>query len=501
MKNRDTTIIVRNYLRSTGMKSRLLVGCITCLLPVGRVNGHEPDSPTAPLPTEAETPSTEAPKLFVEGRYAEALAAAEREHAAIVARSGPDHADSLQAANNLAVIQARAGKLADAKALATATLDARRKLLGPDHPDVFTTLNNLGTIQHTLGDYAEAEKTLQEAYDGRKRLLGDKHPSTAQSMANLGRVMMARGKRAEGVKLLEEALAIQLADPSTPKTSLASTKCSVARAKVESSGALATQDAQDARESAAAAFGESHPRYALALSLLAESRSLPDARDDFSRARAIHKTAGAGLTPDYATTLMLHADHAVGLELGLVENPGEEDVRSVRQVGEEAYDVCGRVFGDNHPTTATAGNDFALTLNIEPDRDRVRAKRLVEEAMAIRRSRLGDNHPATAESDINLAAIRFDDTGSVPLEDLAPAMIAFERAFEADDPNAVSLGINLASIYFVAKVPSERILSIIDRIVPVSQKRFGAEDQRSRLLERMRAALEPPPPSKPAKRT
>ena len=175
-------------------------------------NGQQPELPIAAptadhLAAEAATPPTEAMRLFVEGRYADALAAAVRDHAAALARSGPDHSESLQAANNLAVIQSRAGKLADAKALATATLDARRKLLGPDHPDVFTTLNNLGTIEHTLGDYAEAEKTLQEAYDGRKRLLGDKHPSTAQSMANLGRVMMARGKRAEGVKLLEEALA------------------------------------------------------------------------------------------------------------------------------------------------------------------------------------------------------------------------------------------------------------------------------------------------------
>jgi len=489
------------------MDTSLRFSSIVCVwLVVARIaSGHQLESqPTTPKtdhPADTASGSTDAIRLFGEGRYAEALSAAEREHDAVVARSGPDQADSLQAANNLAVIQSRAGKLADAKLLATATLEARRKLLGPDHPDVFTTLNNLGTIEHTLGDYAEAEKSLQEAHEGRRRLLGDKHPSTAQSMANRGRVLIARGKRAEGVKLLEEALAIQSADPLTPKTSLAATKCSVARAKVESSGRLAAEVAQDAREASAAAFGESHPRHALTLAMLAPSRSLTEASDDFSKARAIHKAAGTGKTPDYATILMLHADHAVGFELGFVEKPSGEEVRSVRQVADEAYGVCAQVFGDNHPITATAGNDFALTLNIEPDRDRVRAKRLVEEAMAIRRSRLGDRHSATAESEINLAAIRFDDTGSVPLEDLASAMTAFERSFEAGDSEAVSLGISLASIYFAARVPTDRVRSIIDRVAPMSVKCFGADDQRTRLLQSMREALDPAPQSKPAKRT
>ncbi len=355
-------------------------------------NGQQPELPIAAptadhLAAEAATPPTEAMRLFVEGRYADALAAAVRDHAAALARSGPDHSESLQAANNLAVIQARAGKLADAKALATATLDARRKLLGPDHPDVFTTLNNLGTIEHTLGDYAEAEKTLQEAYDGRKRLLGDKHPSTAQSMANLGRVMMARGKRAEGVKLLEEALAVQLADPSTPKTSLAATKCSVAKARVESSGALATQDAQDAREAAAAAFGESHPRYALALAMLARSRLMNIARDDFSKARDIHRDAGSVESPDFAMTLLHQSEHAVGFEHGFgLVFPTQANITSALTISSEARRACEQTFGPKHDTTATATIRFAQMKAADWHIDRVQnmpeSLRLIKESLA-----------------------------------------------------------------------------------------------------------------------
>jgi len=485
---------------------RLVIVLVLALGPLPSTRAQPGGSPPPPAPADpaassADTAAKETGRLLGQGRYRAALEAASREHGKLVAAEGPDAADSLRAANNLAVVLARSGKLDEAKALAEQTLDARRRTLGTDHPDTFTSANNLGVILHATGALSQAKTSLEEALAGRRRLLGDRHPATAQTMASLGRTLADLGGATEGLKMLEDAYAIQSADPATPRTELAITRCVLARARLDANGRKAAPLAREACDDSEKAFGADHPRQALVMAILSAGFDVQEAGRAFSRARAIHKAAGTDDTPEYAAILALHAEYAVGTDLALDPAPTPEAVRSARRVAEEAYEVCGRTLGSNHPLTASAANHLGLVLNREPDADRDRAARLFDEAVAIRTSAFGEDHPDTAESIVNRVALQFVSGDPPPLEALAPAMSALDKAIEADSPRAVTLGIALATTYAYTSdsVPKEHIESIVDRILPMSSKAFGEEDPRTELLRRMRDALRASSPKPPRK--
>ena len=59
------------------------------------------------------------------------------------AKLGPEHPDTLQSMNNLAVAYREAGKLDLALPLLEETLKLCRAKLGPEHPDTLISMNNL----------------------------------------------------------------------------------------------------------------------------------------------------------------------------------------------------------------------------------------------------------------------------------------------------------------------------------------------------------------------
>lgn len=484
----------------------LLVALALTLGPLPSGRAQPAGSPSSTDSVDSPASAAEAiGRLLEQGRYQAALEDASREHSRLVAAAGPEATESLRAANNLAVVLARSGKLQQAKELAEQTLAARRRTAGPDHPDTLTSANNLGTILYTAGSFRSAAKMLEEALSGRRRLLGDRHPSTTQTMANLGRTLTDLGRANDGLKLLEEAYSIQNEEeePATPRTELTITRCVLARAQLDANGRKASPLAREACDASEKVFGADHPRHALVMALLATSLDVQEARQAFSRARAIHKKAGCEETPEYASILSLHAEYSV-TDLALsTPRPSPETVRSVRRISEEAYETCGRTFGRDHPLTAAAANNLGLMLNSEPDADRDRAAQLLDEAVAIRTLELGEDHPDTAESIINRVALRIGSGDPTSLQDLAPAMRALDKAIAADSPRAVQLGIALATTYASGSdsIPTEQLRSIVDRVLPLSSKAFGEENPRTELLRRMHEALLRVSPAKPPRKS
>ena len=120
---------------------------------------------------------------------------------------GPDHPDTLNAANSLAAAYDAAGLAAEAVPLFEQTLVGRVRLLGHDHPDTLTSQNNLAAAYQDAGRAVEAIFLFKLTLAARERLLGANHPSTLNSRGNLAATFRDVGRIAEATPFFEQTLA------------------------------------------------------------------------------------------------------------------------------------------------------------------------------------------------------------------------------------------------------------------------------------------------------
>jgi eukaryotic-like serine/threonine-protein kinase len=100
------------------------------------------------------------------------------------------------------------GLYREAPVQAERALELRRKLLGPDHPDTLDSVQTLAVAHHRQANYKQAEPLFSQALDGRRRILGADHPKTLESMRALATVFTEQAKYAGAEPLHSEALEI-----------------------------------------------------------------------------------------------------------------------------------------------------------------------------------------------------------------------------------------------------------------------------------------------------
>jgi non-specific serine/threonine protein kinase/serine/threonine-protein kinase len=196
---------------------------------------------------------------FQHRQYPEAEAAMRPLLSSLMKTRGPRDPETIQAASDLALIEAKAGKHAEAEKLAEeaarnaqtrfgaehpltlaalanlgnvylaqdalpgefrtpgifpkaiaiflSVLDAQRRVLGADHPDTLDTMTGLSTSYHRAGNYEQAVALEREIMAIRTRVWGPEHPSTLAAMANLAADFEIQQKTPEAeavnAKLLE----------------------------------------------------------------------------------------------------------------------------------------------------------------------------------------------------------------------------------------------------------------------------------------------------------
>jgi len=86
---------------------------------------------------------------------------------------------------NLAAVQYRLAKYAQAEALHSQTLEIMRRVLGPEHPNTLGSMHLLAMVYIRLAKYAQAEALDSQTLEMRRRVLGPEHPDTLGSMNNL----------------------------------------------------------------------------------------------------------------------------------------------------------------------------------------------------------------------------------------------------------------------------------------------------------------------------
>jgi len=119
---------------------------------------------------------------------------------------GPAHRDTLDSANNLANVLRTLGDLDTARVLHEGTLDARRRELGPDHPDTLSSTVNLSNVLRELGEWTAARDLLRGTVEASRRVLGAEHPATLNATSRLAAVLADLGELPAAADLLRAAV-------------------------------------------------------------------------------------------------------------------------------------------------------------------------------------------------------------------------------------------------------------------------------------------------------
>lgn len=120
---------------------------------------------------------------------------------------GPEHPDTLESLNHLAILLADQEDLAGAEPLFRRALEARERTLGKTHRQTLSSLNNLAVLLQNQGDLAGAEPLHRRALAASECTLGPDHPDTLASLNNLANLLKNKGDLAEAEPLYHRALA------------------------------------------------------------------------------------------------------------------------------------------------------------------------------------------------------------------------------------------------------------------------------------------------------
>jgi tetratricopeptide (TPR) repeat protein len=362
-------------------------------------------------------------ELWATGKFAEALAPAERLRELRKRAQGDRHWQAADAARRVETLRQAAGlpmhkraalveaatasakaaelyrraKYGEAEPLFRKALAIHKDVLGPRHTATASSSSWLASNLDAQGRAQEAEPLHRQALAVSEEVLGAKHPDTAQGYNSLATNLEAQGRTREAETLLHHALTAceEVLGPKHPHTAttyhhLAANLCFQGRAK---EGEPLARQALGVREEV---LGRKHLDTAgsymgLANCLEAQGRAR-EAEPLLRQALAVREEV---LGPKHRETATSYNNLANNLRAQGRAKEAEPLLRQALAVWEE-------VLGAKHPYTATGYINLAANLN---DQGRAQeAEPLFRKALAIFEEVLGAKHPSTATSYNNLAA-------------------------------------------------------------------------------------------------
>jgi eukaryotic-like serine/threonine-protein kinase len=139
-------------------------------------------------------------------RIAEAIALFEENVKIEEKTLGPLHPGTLADRSNLTAAYIDANRTAEAIALLRATLAQQEAKVGPDLPDTITTRGNLARAYRDAGQFSESRALYETVVRQRKARQGPEHPDTVAAIRALAEVCLSDSRVAQAVPLFEEAL-------------------------------------------------------------------------------------------------------------------------------------------------------------------------------------------------------------------------------------------------------------------------------------------------------
>ena len=242
------------------------------------------------------------------GKYAEAVALAQEQVDRLEKKHGPSHRDVGAALNNLAQLYGSQGRDAEAEPIFKRSIAILEKTAGPESPDIAATLNNLAALYQRQERYADAEPLFKRALAVRERSLGAGHPDLGQSINNLATLYDKLGRHGDSEPLFRRALAIyeKAAGPDHPAVATLLNNLGQV-AKVRGRYAEAEPLVRRSLAIREKVLGRDHPDVARSLNNLADLHErqgrYAEAGPLFERALAIRTSAVGPDHPDTAISI------------------------------------------------------------------------------------------------------------------------------------------------------------------------------------------------------
>jgi tetratricopeptide (TPR) repeat protein/CHAT domain-containing protein len=409
----------------------------------------------------------ESEKLQSQGKFIEAIAAAEKMLAIERKVLGDVNEDVAGSLDRLAELHEAREEFATARQLRQNALATRTKLYGEKDWRVTNSrlaleqsirLSQLdGAQRRDLAkatsltqevdrlkqkrQFGKAAKLAENVLTIRKKVLGEAHPHYALSLNSLANLYYSQGAYAQAEPLFRQALAIQKKVLGEAHPDYAASLSNLAFLYYSQRAyAKAEPLFRQMSEIYKKALGEAHPYYATALSHLAESyRSQGEyakAEPFFRQALAIRKKALGETHPDYALSLNLLANLYYY----------QADYSKAEPLLRQALAIRKKVLGEAHPDYARNLNDLAALYCSQEAY--AKAEPLFRQALAIRKKALGEAHPHYAASLNSLALLYYSQGAYSKAEPLLRQALAIRKQVlgEAHPDYAASLG-NLAHAY------------------------------------------------------
>jgi tetratricopeptide (TPR) repeat protein len=312
------------------------------------------------------------------------------------ANVGPDHPDTIESMDSLALALQDAGQMEQALTLLEETLKLSVQKRGPEHIDTLSTMNNLALALIHAGRVAEAVALHEKTLALRKSTLRPTHPHILISMNNLAMAYSDFGNFDKSLALIKETLALTKAEFGPDHADTLDTMNSLAEAYMNAGDfALAIPVCEETYRLRRAKIGPDHPN---TLASLHNAGCAYQGVRNYDKAISLLKDALEGrkkiLPPDHPD--LTQSMNALGLAY---QEAG--DYRLALPLLEENLQRSKAKFGPEHQKTLTAMNNLALSYTFSGNLDR--ALPLYEDTFRIRKAKFGTDHPLTLLSAYNLA--------------------------------------------------------------------------------------------------
>lgn len=311
---------------------------------------------------------------------------------------GPDNLLFAKSLNSMAVLYQRIGNVRQAEELLERALKIVEKGMGTDSSDFALALSNLAGVYQDGGKYELAEEKYLSALELRKKVSGEEHPDVALSFNNLASLYLEKGDYVRAEPLLRQALAIREKSLGAEHPDVAITLGNLASLYQDKGDyGRAEPLLLRALSIVEAIHGKEHPEVAAMLSNLAglymDKNDLTGAEKRLHRALAIREKVLGPEHPDTAASLN-------GLAT-LLREKGE--FAQARELFNRALVIYRNVFGPEHPDVAMCLSNLGV---LELDEgDHAQSEQALLQALTIREKTLGAEHPDVAVSLNNLATL------------------------------------------------------------------------------------------------
>jgi CHAT domain-containing protein/Tfp pilus assembly protein PilF len=417
---------------------------------------------------QAQTAYEEAKRLDEAGKYAEAVAQAERAlslRESVLGDKHPEVADCLDLLGTLYRFQ---GKFDRAEPLIQRGLAIREGARGPDHPEVAQSLNNLANVYQAQGKYDRAEPLYQRAVAIREAALGKNHPSVAASLNNLAVLYDRQGQYSRAEPLYQRALAIREAalgkDHPVVATSLGNLAILYAEMGLYSRAEPFYQRALAIRE---AALGKDHPDVAASLGNLA---NLYSDQGTYSRAEPLYQRA---LAIKEASVGKDHPDVAIQLNNLAVLYDRQGQYRRAEPLYQRALKLREAAFGQNHPDVAASLNNLAHVYANQGSYGR--AEPLYQRSLAIYEAVLGKDNPEVGQTLNSLARVYAEQGQYGRAGPLYQRALATNEATLGKNHPAVVKSLNDLAVLQLARRRLTAAVPLLTRAFAVSEQRLRHE--------------------------